>query len=380
MSKRLLLINSVCGIRSTGRICADIANEYEAKGWQVRIGYGRVDFVPEDCKRWAVKIGTTLEMKVHGLITRIFDRHATGVCSYFATKKFLKWADEYDPDELWLHNLHGYYLNVELLFKWIKSRPNMKVRWTLHSCWPFTGHCSHFTSVNCTRWEAGCYDCPQKSSYPASKVFDNARNNWWMKRSVFCGVKDMSLITPCQWLADITRRSFLKEYPVEVVKNRVDLSEFKRVRSDFRTQNGIQDKKVILGVSLPWTKRKGLNDFLRLRDLLEEEYVIVLVGVSKEQNRCLPRGIVGIEKTNSRKALAEIYSAADWFFNPTQEDTFPTVNLEARACGCKIVTYDTGGCAETVEGYDKAIVLYGADKSPEGFVRVISPSAQLLVS
>ena len=369
--KRLLLINSVCGIRSTGRICADIAKEYEAKGWEVQIAYGRMTTVPADCRKSAVRIGGTWGVRFHMLLTRLFDWHGTGLCSYFATRKFLKWAEAWRPDAVWLHNIHGYYLNYPLLFRWIKRHPEMEIRWTLHDCWAFTGHCSHFLWTGCTRWQTGCRRCPEKGEYPKSWLFSQAARNWLLKKRAFFGVKKMTLITPSKWLADLTRQSFLKEYPVQVVPNTIDTATFKPTPSEFRVRRGLAGKTIVLGVASAWDKRKGLDDFLRLRTLLSAHYVLVLVGLTMKQIASLPKGVMGIACTNSKKELAELYSAADWFFNPTREDNYPTVNLEAVACGCRVVTYDTGGSAETVEGVSSAIVLRGTDKSPEGFVRAI---------
>jgi glycosyltransferase involved in cell wall biosynthesis len=386
--KRALIINAVCGNGSTGRITAKIASEYEANGWEVRLVYGRDAYVPEHCRKWAVRIGNGISVKLHGILTRLFDWHGTGLCSRLATKRFLKWAEAWGPDEVWLHNLHGYYINYELLFAWIKRHPEMKVKWTLHDCWAFTGHCSHFLLTDCGRWQSGCFGCPEKREYPATLGLSAAKANWKKKRRAFCGVKNMRLITPSNWLADLTRQSFLKEYPVEVVHNTIDLSVFKPTPSDFRERMGLNGKIIILGVASVWDRRKGLVDFLALQKLLnsgekgqasfpkndkvEHSYVIILVGLTERQISSLTPGVIGIARTNSTTELAEIYSAADWFFNPTHEDSYPTVNLEARACGCKIATYDTGGAAETVEGYDKAWVLKGEDKCPEGFVRLLS--------
>ena len=368
---RLLIVNSVLGTGSTGRIAAEIAEEYDARGGEVHFGYGREAYVPENCRKWAVQIGSSMSVRLHGVLTRLFDWHADRICSWWTTRKFLKWAETWKPDLLWLHNLHGYYINYELLFKWIKKHPEMEVKWTLHDCWAFTGHCSHFLLTDCDRWKCGCYGCPEKGEYPATKFLSAAKANWERKKMAFCGVKKMTLITPSKWLADLTRQSFLKEYPVEVMHNTVDTTIFKPTPSDWCRRIGLEGKTVVLGVASVWDRRKGLQDFLELRKLLDEKYVIVLVGLTEKQIAALPKGIVGIARTNNAKELAEIYSAADWFFNPTHEDNYPTVNLEAAACGCRVVTYDTGGSSETIEGYDKAWVLKGTDKSPGGLVGLI---------
>ena len=374
--KRLLLINCVCGIRSTGRICSDIAREYEGKGYDVRIAYGRMDELDKESSRWAVKIGGRLSRNMHAVLTRLFDLHGTGLCSYFATKRFLKWVEEWNPDVIWLHNIHGYYLNYRLLFDWIKRHPEKEVKWTLHDCWAFTGHCAYFTAVGCNKWKFGCKGCPSKGDYPRSVLFSRSEKNLKEKVQSFSGIKRMSLITPSKWLAELTRKSFLKQYPVAVVNNKIDINVFKPTKGDFRKRFNIENKIVILGVASTWDKRKGLEDFFKLRLLLDDRYVIVLVGLNKKQISNLPKLIIGISKTNSSRELAELYSDADWFFNPTYEDNYPTVNLEARACECRVVTYDTGGAAETIEGYMAGWVLSGVEKNVMGFVKIINTKGE----
>lgn len=344
---KILLINAVCGTGSTGKICASIAQQYENEGHEVKIAYGRDGFVPEQYRKYAVRIGNDLEVRLHGIYTRLTDRH--GFASTKATRKFLKWAEEYDPDILWLHNIHGYYINIGLLFQWIKSRPKMQVKWTLHDCWTFTGHCSHFSFVGCDKWKTGCQNCPQKKEYPASIFCDASKWNYEKKKSLFTGVADMTIITPSQWLANLVKKSFLKEYPVEVVYNTINTEIFKPTPSDFRERYGLTGKKIVLGVASTWGPRKGLDDFVKLANMLDNRYSIVLVGVTAEQARYLPDRIISIERTSDQKELAQIYTAADFFLNLTYEDTYPTVNLEAQACGTKVITYDTGGCRETIK-------------------------------
>lgn len=368
---KLLLINSVCGIGSTGRIAAKIATEYESKGWNVKFGYGRDPYVPEYCKKWAVRIGSSYSVKLYAIMTRLFDLHGTGPCSYFATKRFLRWAENWKPDVVWLHNLHGYYINYVLLFKWLKSHPGIQVRWTLHDSWAYTGHCAYFVMSNCSQWRTKCVRCPSKRDYPASVLFSRCLKNFMSKKKAFLGVKNMKLIIPSNWLANITRLGFLCEYPMEIVKNTIDLSVFKPTCGEFRKRMGLMDKVMILGVANAWDQRKGLDDFIALRKLLEAQYAIVVVGVTERQIAMLPDGIIGIARTSSPQELAEMYTAADWYFNPTHEDIFSMTNMEAAACGCKVVTYDTGGAPEAVEDYDKAWVLKGAEKSPEGFVKLL---------
>ena len=342
---RVLFINSVCGIRSTGRICTDLAEEYMKQGHEVRIAYGR-ETVPEKYKDIAVKIGSKSDVYSSVIRSRIFNND--GFNSISATKKFLEWAEKYDPDILWLHNLHGYYVNIDLLFKWIKSRPEMQVKWTLHDCWAFTGHCAHFTMAKCEKWKTGCFSCPQKRSYPKSIVFDRCGVNYRSKQKAFCGVENMTLITPSHWLRGLVKQSFLKEYKVDVVHNTIDREIFRYRESNFRTKYGLENKKIVLGVSTVWNETKGLGDYIRLPDLLSNDYKVVLVGVPEKLIKKLPGSILAFEKTNNVAELAEIYSATDVFINLTYEDNYPTVNLEAQACGTPCITYRTGGSPESV--------------------------------
>lgn len=339
------MINSVCGIRSTGRIATDLARKYMAEGHEVRIAYGR-EHVPEQYRALSYRIGNDFDVYINGVRSRIFDNE--GFNAVKQTRDFLKWADEYDPQLLWLHNLHGYYINVELLFQWIKKRPRMEVRWTLHDCWAFTGHCSYFSYAQCDKWQRQCENCPQSKNYPKSLFTDNSVDNYRRKSRSFCGVKNMTLITPSKWLAGLVEKSFLRDYPIRVVYNSIDENVFKPTYGNFRENHGLQHKKVVLGVASAWDKRKGLQDFFKISQLLGTSYTVVLVGLTHQQIKELPSSIIGIERTNNASELAEIYTTADVFANPTYEDTYPTVNLEAKACGTVCLTYRTGGSVESV--------------------------------
>lgn len=293
-----------------------------------------------------MKFASDAEVKLDVLQTRIDGK--AGFHSKNATKRLLARLDEIKPDVVHLHNLHGYYVNIEMLFNWLANH-NCKVEWTLHDCWSFTGHCAHFTYAKCAQWKEHCAysrPCSQLNTYPKTFSKSSCSWNYEEKNHLFNLVpaERMKLITPSQWLADLVGESFLKDFPVEVRHNTIDTDVFKPIPSDFRERYGIGDRFMILGVASPWTERKGLSDFVRLAGQLDsDKYVIVLVGLSEKQVEELPKGIVGLTRTESREELAGIYSTADVFFNPTTEDNFPTVNLEAEACGTSVVTYDTGG-------------------------------------
>ena len=345
------MINSVCGIRSTGRICTDLAQELEIQGHEVKIAYGRED-VPAEFQKYAVRIGNDNDVKIHGLMARLFD--ASGFGSKAATEKFISWVKELDPDIIHLHNIHGYYINIEVLFKYLKIC-GKKIIWTLHDCWSFTGHSAFCDAVHCERWKNGCYDCPQIKEYPKAYC-DGSKRNWKRKKACFTGVPNLTIVTPSYWLAGLVEKSFLKEYPVKVIHNGIDTSKFYPMPNNFRQIYGLEDKIVLLGVASSWNDLKGYSDFIRLSYMLSDEYCIVLVGLNQKQVRELPENIVGIQKTNSINELVYIYSSADMFVNLTYCDNYPTVNLEARACGLPVLTYNTGGSPESA-GDKQALII-----------------------
>lgn len=342
---KVLMINVVCGIRSTGRICTDLAVALEKQGHTVKIGYGREN-VPEQYKKYSVKIDSNLDIKLHGIKARLFD--ADGLGSINATRKFIRWVEVYDPDVIHLHNLHGYYINVPMLFEYI-IKHQKKVIWTLHDCWSFTGHSGTCDQVGCEKWVNGCNKCPLSNDYPKSYIDRSNRNYEW-KKKLFTEVDDLLLVTPSKWLSSLVKKSFLKEKKIKVIPNGIDIKQFHPLMNDFRTVYKIENKIMILGCASTWGKSKGLEDFKQLANKLDDRFKIVLVGLTKEQINSMPLSIICIEQTQSVKELAQIYSAADLFVNLTYADNYPTVNLEALACGTPVLTYRTGGSSECLSG------------------------------
>lgn len=348
---KILIINVCCGTGSTGRICTDLADMLIEQGHECKIAYGRDD-VPEKYRDIAVKIGSSFSIYCNALKARLFDNE--GFNATKATKKFIKWVEKYDPDVIHLHNLHGYYLNVKVLFDYLRTC-GKKIVWTLHDCWAFTGHCTHFQSPHCNSWKTSCGNCARVKDYPKT-FFSHAKRNFRRKKDLFCGVPNLTIVTPSKWLAGLVKQSFLNEYPVRVINNGIDLTVFKPTERDFREKYGLIGKKIILGVSSVWDARKGLNDFIKLADLIDSDTRIVLVGVNKKQKKHLPKNIVAIEKTNNAKELAEIYTAADVFFNPSVEETFGMTAVEAMACGTYTIVYDHTAVAEIIPvGYGEVV-------------------------
>lgn len=337
MSKKLLQIDSCLVTGSTGRITESVAQLAQSRGWECYIVHGGRYVKRPSCMKDIQSVSPAGEY-LHYAESLLFDNH--GLASRRATRKVVEQIKQIKPDVVQLHCVHGYYLNYKLLFEYLNST-NIPVVWTFHDCWAFTGHCAHFVTGGCEKWKTGCFDCPLKGDYPKSLV-DCSKRNYELKKQLFGANKNMLIVPASEWMADFVKQSFLKDKDILVIKNGVDLTVFKA---------GIPKvgKKRILGVSGVWNKDKGLYDFHRLRNLLDRnEYEIVLVGLSKEQVKELPSGIVGIEHTESVQELADLYASATVFVNPTYADTFPTVNLEALACGTPVITYKTGGSPEAV--------------------------------
>ncbi|MDR7079581.1 glycosyltransferase involved in cell wall biosynthesis [Neobacillus niacini] len=351
---RVLQINSVCGVGSTGRIATDLHAILQDQGHESYIAYGRD--TPINCDT-TIKIGNKLDNYTHVAKTRIFDKHGFG--SKRATKEFIDKIIELDPDVIHLHNIHGYYINVELLFAYLK-KAGKPVVWTLHDCWAFTGHCAYFDFVGCNCWKNGSHKCIQKRSYPASLLINNSRQNFIRKKNAFTGIRNLTIVTPSKWLAGLVKESFLNEYPIKVINNGIDLEVFKPTKSKFKEENGIENKFIILGVASVWEKRKGYEYFIELSKKTNPNVIILLVGLTDDQIKQLPSNIIGIKRTNSIQELADIYSVADVFVNPTLEDNFPTTNLEALACGTPVITFDTGGSVESIDKFSGIVVPKGS--------------------
>ena len=364
---RIFQINSTCDFGSTGRIAMNISKEVEKNGGESIIAYGRYS-APENIDSY--RIGTELDVKIHGVLSRITDRQ--GFYSTSATKRLIEKIKDYNPDLIHLHNIHGYYLNVQVLFDFLNEY-NKPIVWTLHDCWAYTGHCAYFIASGCEKWKTECDNCPSKKEYPVSLVFDNSKKNYKQKKDLFTKPQNITIVTPSKWLRDVTEKSFLGKYPVKVINNGIDLNKFKPTQGDFRKKNNLEDKFIILGVASIWEERKGLKDFIKLNEMLSENEKIVLVGLNDSQLAELPKSIIGIKRTNGIEEMAELYSTADVFVNPTYEDNYPTTNLEAIACGTPVVTYNTGGSPESVfEGNGFTVPrgdineLYNAIKKVDG--------------
>lgn len=258
--------------------------------------------------------------------------------------------EQIKPDVIHIHNIHGYFLNYRILFDYL-AKCDVPVVWTVHDCWLYTGHCYYYSYIQCNRWQDGCHDCPQRGQFPTSLWRDRSEKNYEDKRKAFTSMpKDRLVIVPVsEWIKSEMEQSFFRRYDFRVIHNGINTEAFQVYDStEIRKKYGLGNKHVLLGVASIWSKEKGLDDFIRMAAMLQEDERIVLVGIKPEERKRLPEKIVGIARTENMRQLAELYAAADAFINPTWQDNYPTVNMEAIACGTPVVTYRTGGSVEAV--------------------------------
>ena len=333
---KIVQINATCGKGSTGKICVSVSKLLSEKEIENYIFYA------SDISNYPLgkKYMSDLNVKMQALKSRILGNY--GFNSRLATLRLLKELEAISPDIVHLHNLHGHNVHLETLFSYLKDK-KIKIFWTFHDCWAFTGYCPYYDLVACDKWKSECRDCPQSKNY--SWFFDRSTYLYKAKKRLFTGL-DLTIITPSQWLANEVKQSFLKEYPVKVLNNGIDLSIFRPEESDFKKKYNIEDKFVVLGVADKWVVRKSPDVFEELAKRLDERFQIVMVGTDDHIDKQLPDNIISIHRTNNQKELAEIYTAADVFVNPTREENYPTTQMEALACGTPVVAFNTGGCSE----------------------------------
>lgn len=345
---KIVQINTVYASGSTGKICRAVSEILTEKGVENYIlfsaGKSEEANVISCCNKWYTK--------AQALKSRVFANY--GFNSQLETRRMISHLERIKPDIVHLHNIHGHDCHLGMLFDCLREK-QIKVYWTFHDCWAFTAYCPYFDLVECEKWKNECFSCNQRNRF--SFFFDRSKMLYRKKQEAFSDL-DLTIITPSQWLADLVKESFLKDYPVKVIHNGIDLSIFKPTPSDFREKYGIlAEKKILLGVAFGWGVRKGLDVFLELEKRLDKEkYQIVLVGTDEKVDRQLPPGIISIHRTQNQQELAEIYTAADLFVNPTREENYPTVNMESIACGTPVLTFRTGGSPEILDDATGAVV------------------------
>lgn len=352
MKNRVLQINAVCNSGSTGRIAEGIGKSAIQHGWDSYIAYGRWT---NGSSSKEIKIGNKFDQWNHVFLTRLFDRH--GLASGAATKMFLKKIDEINPNIIHLHNIHGYYINYKVLFRYL-SRKKIPVVWTLHDCWAFTGHCPHFEYIDCERWKTLCGECPLKSLYPSSYGFDRSRQNYLDKKECFTSLTKLIVVPVSDWLFSLASQSFLSCYPMQRIYSGIDLTVFARDRLAKKKLGLDERKEYLLAVATDWDPTKGLDDIISLRDLLTDEYQIIIIGLDRKRRMDLPHGVVGLDRVDIN-TLALYYSAASVVLNLSYEETFGMTTVEGMACGTPGIVYDATSSPELLDDTTGIIVPTG---------------------
>ena len=338
---KVVQINATCDIGSTGKICKSVSELLSKKGIENYIFYtqGKSDY------SYGIKYVNDIEMILYKFVSKITGNYGFG--AHFATKKLIKWIEEIRPDIIHLHNIHAHNVNLEMLFTYLKQK-QIKCYWTFHDCWAFTGYCPHFTMIKCDKWETQCYECVLRKKY--SWFFDRSESLFRKKKELFDGL-NLEIITPSNWLASVVKKSFLSQYPIRVINNGIDITTFCPRKNNIRQKYGIEENvNIVLGVAFGWDERKGLDVFVELSSRLEcNKYRIILIGTNDKVDSLLPANVITVHRTNNQIELAEFYSAANVFVNPTREENYPTVNMEAISCGTPVVTFNTGGSPEMLD-------------------------------
>lgn len=343
---KVVFINTVYNLGSTGRIVADLKHILESNKDEAIVAFGRG--YSDEANTYC--ISNRIDLYGHALLTRLTDK--TGFYSAISTKRLIKLIKETQPDIIHLHNIHGYYLHVEKLFQFLKEY-GKPVVWTIHDCWPFTGHCVYFEAFGvyekCERWKSQCEKCDRLAEYPRGMV-DSSKWNYMHKKKAFTSLDNVTIVTVSNWLKHQVEQSFLKVYPVETIYNGLDSSKFKcRMTSELRTKYNLQDKKIILGVASTWSTLKGISDFVKLSERLDERYQIVLLGIDEKNQKDLPSKILALPRTESIDELVDWYNQADVYFNASRAETFGMTVIEALACGTPVVSYDICAMREIMD-------------------------------
>lgn len=345
---------------STGRIALGICDAVRQSGHAALLCHARGG-VPEAVPSY--RIGGRLNSLVHAGFARFFD--CAGFLSRRATKKLVRQLRLYRTDLVHLHNLHGYYVNLPILMEYLRDA-NVPVVWTLHDCWPFTGHCAHYSMARCERFRTGCHHCPNQKEYPASLLLDRSRENWLRKRALFTALPDLTLVAPSRWLAGETRKSFLSGAPVHVLPSGIDLEAF-RPASGNDVEAAVEryglrrlgDKPIVLSVASAWRAAKGINDLIDLQDLVKDEMVIAVVGLTPRQMEVLPPEMICIPMVAGPHSLSALYTAADICVSLSYEESQGLTLVEALACGTQVVCYGATALPEIVTEETGLIVPVG---------------------
>lgn len=335
---KLLQINVTSNWGSTGKIAEECNFIARLHGWDTYFAFGRYSNPSES--KFIFGPLHPLNIYEHYIENKIIDNE--GLASRKTTNKLVEKIREIQPDIIHLHNIHDHWLNYKILFEYL-NQTDIKIVWTFHDFWAVTGHCAHFVTKNCSKFQNECYDCPMTKNcfFP---IIKRENRNFKLKRKLFSVNKNLTIIPVSEWVGENVRKSFLKGKPMVVIPNGVDTNVFKPTPLHI-INNGINEKLngkfVIMAVSSQWkSASKGLDDYKSMSKILKDDEVIVLVGVPNEISKDFPNNIIGIPRTNNQQELAALYTRADVVCSFSSAETFGLSIVEGYACGTPAVVYD----------------------------------------
>lgn len=332
---KVLYINSVYKFGSTGKLVANLAS-YQKYDSFVCYGRNKKNEVIAN----SFLFSNFFNNSIAAISTILFDNNLNQCTG--STKKLIRKIEEYNPDIIHLHNLHGYYVNIELLFNFLKEYKKPVV-WTLHDCWAFTGYCPHYSVPPCEQFKEGCHKCPRKLSYPFSLFKQNLVRDYQKKKELFTSLDNLTIVTPSEWLKNEVMKSFLKDVNIEVINNGIVLPN-ELIETNTANKNGLS----IITVANYWTEEKGIEELKKIIPLLNSNIKVTIVGELKKKDSIFSKCNL-VNRTENYKELEELYFKNDIFINLSLCETFPTVNIEALAHGLPVVTYNTGGSPEMID-------------------------------
>lgn len=343
---KVLHINAVYGIGSTGNIVADIHKLSGIKGIESYVAYSSSPLSAKNIEN-GYQIGSLLGKKAHAVLCRI-----NGKQSYFsrsATRKLLQYIEHIKPDIVNLHNLHSNYIHLNLLLKYLGDN-DIRTIIVLHDCWFYTGGCFHYTADECSEWLNYCGNCPKRLADTPAYLKDCSAEILADRRKYLTDIKNLTVVGVSKWITQEAKKTFLQSKKLMTIYNGIDMDFYKPVESDFRNSYHLENKFIVLGMANKWLSAINAEVLTTFLEYMDKDCVLLIVGCSEKQKAELPNNIMTLPYIKERRQLREIYSASDVFVNCTREESLSLVNIEAQACGTPVVTFSDTGVRETVDG------------------------------
>ena len=363
---RVLQLNVTFGVGSTGRIVQDIHNFLLRKKIESFVIYGRNRYAEDP---FAFYIGSKVSFYIDALLTRITG--FVGYFSYFYTIMIIRKIKSLQPDIIHLHNIHGYYLNIPMLLRFLITY-DKKVVWTLHDEFMYTGKCAY--TQECSKYLSTCQQCPLVKEYPKSFLFDWTRAMFLHKKRLLSNISHISFVTPSNWLASRTRGSIIKSHSISVINNGINTKVFKKTPSSQLDKFVNDDDVTVLALiaNLDDNNKghhwiKSMADYIREKNNNGQIHFIVVGSGKTKYNHEL---IKYIDRTNNVVDLVKLYNSADFYLILSEFENYPTVCLEASAINLPIIGFDVGGVRESIANVPYKLFPHG-DESLIKFVSLL---------